>query len=160
MKEYVIPEDKGRLLFYTGLYLLLMILLMLASIAFYTVGWYLTTFFCITALWFVVKAMFRYGRKFLRDIPVCELKKNEVVIHSLPGKAKVLTYKQIKEVKLLKGRVSLKFFFSGKGVEHPSGWYYVGIVYPFQKKRLVEVEKNVEECLKSHGISIYQVEKQ
>ena len=103
--------------------------------------------------------MFRYGKKLLKNVPVCDLKRNEVVIHSLPGKARILTYKQIKEVKLLRGRVSLKFFFSSKEVEHPSGWYYVGVVYPFQKGRLDEVEKNVAECLRKHGISINEVEK-
>lgn len=159
MKEYVIPEDKGRLMFYTGLNLILTVLLMVVSIASYAVSWYLLTFLCITGLWFAIKTMFRYGKKLLKNVPVCELKRNEVVIHSLPGKARILTYKQIKEVKLLRGRVSLKFFFSGKEVEHPSGWYYVGVVYPFQKGRLDEVEKNVAECLRKHGISINEVEK-
>lgn len=159
MKEYVIPEDKGRLLFYTGLNLVLMILLMAASIFSYAVSWYLVTFLCITGLWFVIKTMFKYGKKLLKNVPVCELKRNEITIHSLPGKARTLTYKQIKEVKLLRGRASLKFFFSGKGVDHPSGWYYVGVVYPFQKGRLDEVEKNVTECLRKHGISINVVTK-
>ena len=66
MKEYVIQEDRGRLALYTGLFLILMILLMIASIAFFTVGWYLFSFLGITGLWFDVKAMFRYGNKLVR----------------------------------------------------------------------------------------------
>ena len=72
MKEYVIQEDRGRLALYTGMFLLLMVLLMIASIAFFAVGWYLFSFLGITGLWFDVKAMFRYGNKLVRKKPVCE----------------------------------------------------------------------------------------
>ena len=65
MKEYVIPEDKGRLMFYTGLNLILTVLLMVVSIASYAVSWYLLTFLCITGLWFAIKTMFRYGKMLL-----------------------------------------------------------------------------------------------
>ena len=160
MKEYTVPEEKGRLLFYTGLYLVLMILFMLASILFFAVNQYLLTFLCITGLWFVVKAMFRYGKKLFKNTPVFELKKSEVVIYSLPGKPKTLSYKQVTGVKLLRGRASLKYFFSGKEVTHPSGWYYAGVVYPFRKERLEEIEKKVAECLGKHGITVQEVKKE
>ena len=132
MKEYVIEEDCGRIGLYTALNLLLTVSLMLLSIAFYAVNQYLLAFFGVTGLWFSVKAMCRFGKKLLARRPVCELGRDQITIYSLPGKPKEMKYSQVKEAKMMRGYSSLKLFFRGDQVTHPSGWYYVGIVYPVQ----------------------------
>ena len=53
----------------------------------------------------------------------------------------------------------MKLFFRGDNVEHPSGWYYAGVIYPFQSKKLDEVEENTVNCLKKHGIDLVKTEK-
>ena len=111
MKEYVIQEDRGRLALYTGLFLILMILLMIASIAFFAVGWYLFSFLGITGLWFDVKAMFRYGNKLVRKKPVCEFGRDGLTIYYLPGKPREMKYRQVKEARSIRTRFTLKLFF-------------------------------------------------
>lgn len=159
MKEYVIQEDRGRLALYTGLFLLLMVVLMIASIAFFAVGWYLFSFLGITGLWFDVKAMFRYGNKLVRKKPVCEFGRDGLTIYYLPGKPREMKYRQVKEARSIRTRFTLKLFFRGDNVEHPSGWYYAGVIYPFQSKKLDEVEENTVNCLKKHGIDLVKTEK-
>lgn len=160
MKEYVIEEDCGRIGLYTALNLLLTVSLMLLSIAFYAVNQYLLAFFGVTGLWFSVKAMCRFGKKLLARRPVCELGRDQITIYSLPGKPKEMKYSQVKEAKMMRGYSSLKLFFRGDQVTHPSGWYYVGIVYPFKRAALDGVEENVVKCLKKHGIEIKKIEKE
>ena len=160
MKEYVIEEDRGRIALYAALNLLLTVFLMLVSIAFYSVKQYLLAFFGVTALWFSVKAMCRFGKKLLTKKPVCAFERDQITIYSLPGRPREMKYSQVKEAKMMRGRSSLKLFFRGDQVTHPSGWYYVGIVYPFKRAALDGVEENVVKCLKKHGIEIKKIEKE
>ena len=80
MKEYIVREDRGKLLLYTLLHLCLTILLMLLTIYVYGTGHFLLAFFGITGLWFSVKAMCRYGFRLVKNTPVCEFKRDEVIL--------------------------------------------------------------------------------
>ena len=65
----------------------------------------------------------------------------------------------MKGARSIRTRFTLKLFFRGDNVEHPSGWYYAGVIYPFQSKKLDEVEENTVNCLKKHGIDLVKTEK-
>lgn len=159
MNEYIVKEDRTKLICYAILNLILTVILMMISIYFYSVGVYIIAFFGITGIWFSVKAMSKYASKWFKKTPVCELKSSEVIIHSLPEKNSVMKYGEIKEVKILRDFKSVKLFFSGDKVTHPSGWNYVGAIYLFQRGQLDEVEAKVKECLKTHHVKVDVVEK-
>lgn len=159
MNEYIVVEDRTKLVCYTILNLILTVLLMIVSIYFYSIKVYIIAFFGITGIWFSVKAMCKYASRWFKKTPVCEFKSKEVIIHSLPEKNSVMKYSEIKEVKILRDFKSVKLFFSGDKVTHPSGWNYVGAVYLFQRGLLDEVETKVEECLKVHNVKVNVVEK-
>lgn len=159
MNEYVVIEDRTKLICYTILNLILTVLLMMVTIYFYSIGIYIVAFFGITGIWFSVKAMCKYASKWVRKTPVCEFKTNEVIIHSLPEKNSVMKYSEIKEVKILKDFKSVKLFFAGDKVTHPSGWNYVGAIYLFQRNLLDEVESKVIDCLKTHHVKVNVIKK-
>lgn len=158
MSEYRIEEDRARLLIYTILGFIITIVLMIFGAVFYTYGGFLITFFAVTGMWFSVKTMCRYGSKLIKKTPVCEITKDQVIIHSLPGKARIMKYQEIREVKLIRDEKSVKLFFAGDKVEHPSGYYYAGAIYFFQRSRLDEVEKNTRACLEKHKVNVRKVE--
>lgn len=154
MKEYIIKDDRIKLSLYTLLFLLLTLAVMLVCAWFIAGANYLGAFLGATALWFSVKYMCRYGKKLLANTPVCEFLENELVIHSLPGKAKVMRYDQISEARIWRDAKSVKLFLFGKAVQHPSGYYYVGVVYPFRRHELSEVEQQITDQLKRKKVSL------
>lgn len=159
MNEYVIWEDRKRLCMYTLLNLILTALLVIVASSLYSFGSFLFAFLAITGLWFSVKAMCRYGSKWMKKTPVCEFTNDEVILHSLPGSPKVMKYKEISEVKILRNATSVKLFFGGDNVEHPSGWYYAGALYPFQRTLLNDVEQSSQLCLEKHKVKVRKVER-
>lgn len=158
MSEYKIQEDRSRLLIYTVLNLLLSLVLLVIGAGLYSYGGFLFTFLAITGIWFSVKAMCRYGSKWIKKTPVCELNKDEIIIHSLPGKPKIMKYQEVREIKILRDTKSVKLFFAGDKVEHPSGYYYAGAIYFFQRSKLDDIEKNSLACLKQHKVNVRKVE--
>lgn len=159
MKEYIIHEDKGKLLLYTLLNLCLTIMLMMLTSYAYGTGHFLFAFFGITGLWFSVKAMCRYGFRLVKNTPVCEFKRDEVLLPALPKEQRHMKYKDIRTVKILRNKSSVKFFFAGEHVTHPSGWQYVGAVYLFQRSKLNDVQAYAMNCLHTHHITCEVVQK-
>ena len=111
MKEYIVREDRGKLLLYTLLNLCLTIFLMLLTIYVYGSGHFLLAFLSITGLWFSVKAMCRYGFRLVKNTPVCEFKRDEVILPALPKEQRHLKYRDIRAVKILRSSSSVKLFF-------------------------------------------------
>lgn len=158
MGGYVIEEDRVKLALYTLANLIVTLLLMMFTMHF--VGSLLIlAFLGITGIWFSVKAMFRYGKKLVLHTPVCEFKKKELVIYSLPRGPVTMQYRKIKEVKVLRDWKSIKLFFASDDVKHPSGWNYAGVIWPFRRKELEQTEAKVVELLKSHHLTVNVVEK-
>lgn len=159
MSEYVIMEDHKRLILYTLFNLIATLILVVLASGFYSYGAFLLAFLAITGLWFSIKFMCRYGNKWLKKIPVCEFSEDEIIIHSLPGDPKRMNYREIKDAKIIRDYKSVKLFFAGDQVKHPSGWYYAGVIYPFQRSLLDEVESNSIRCLEKHHIKVQKVSK-
>jgi len=154
MSEYVIKEDALKLILYTAGNCVLSFLLLILAAQLYVRGNFLLAFFTLTAIWFSVKYMLRYAVRLIKNIPICSFNDKEVTIHSSSEKDKTFSYRDIDEVKILSDWKSVKLFFSGKQVVHPSGWDYVGIIYLFKRKELKEVQDNVIEILKKHHVKI------
>ena len=159
MSEYVIEEDRVKLALYTAGNLFITIGLMFLCAEFLNQIFYLGVFLGATGIWFSVKYMFRYGKKLYNKTPVCEFKKKELVIHSLPGDAVTMQYSKIKEVKLIRDRKSVKLFFASSEVTHPSGWNYVGAIWPFRRNELDKLEAEVMQVLSAHRLKVEKVEK-
>lgn len=159
MNEYIIEDDRKKLICYTGLNLLLTLFLFILSASFFSTGLFIVSFLGITGMWFSIKAMCKYGNRLINKIPVCEFKKSEVIVHSLPEEESSMKYNDIKEVKILKDSKSLKLFFAGNMVTHPSGWNYVGIIYPFQRSLLADTENNIKNLFNNHKVEYSIIEK-
>lgn len=159
MKEYTITEDRAKLILYTVGNLFITLVLMVITMYFFTTGLYLIAFFGVTGMWFSVKSMIAYGLRLFKKKPICSFKQDEVILYSLHDGEIVMKYNEIEEAKLLIDFKSVKLFFSGKKVQHPSGWNYVAAVYLFKRNLLEEVQAKTIECLKSHNIK-YSVQQQ
>ena len=159
MGEYTIEEDRVKLTLYTAGNLCLTLILMFICAEFMNRVFYLGVFSGAKGIWFAVKYMFRYGKKLTQNIPVCTFKKKELVIYSLPRGPVTMQYCKIKEVKVLRDHKSIKLFFASDEVTHPSGWNYVGVIWPFRKQELVETEERVVEVMKKHNLNVTVVDK-
>lgn len=157
MSEYVIKEDTLKLILYTVGNMVLSFLLMILAAQLYVMGKFLFAFLILTAIWFSVKYMLRYGIRLVKNKPVCCFDDKGVTIHSSSEKDKTFSYRDIDEVKILNDWKSIKFFFSGKQVVHPSGWDYVGVIYLFKRNELQAVENQVIEILEKHHVKINKV---
>lgn len=157
MCEFKIQEDRHKLFIYTLLLLILTIALLILASGFYSMQAFLFTFLMISGMWFSVKAMCRYGKKWLHHTPVVEFTNDEIILHTFDEQR--IPYQDIKDVKLIRDYKSVKLFFATDYVSHPSGWYYVGAIYLFQRATLKDVEKETIACLKNHHIEVHNVEK-
>jgi hypothetical protein len=157
--EYAVPEDRKRLLLYTILYGLLTLVLMLAAVVFYnltvkyTLGW-LGVLLAITGVWYAGNALTRYLNRYYYHLPVCEFRAQELSINTLAAKPKVIAYRNIKSAWITHGKVSVNLFVRGEGVDHPSGYWYIGVVYPFQKEQLAGAEEQIRAELKKHSVPL------
>ncbi len=159
MHETVNTEDKVKLVGYTAFWLLLTVVLMLVIAWFMGTEQILGAFLAITGLWFSVKFMCRYGKKIVVSEPVCILGTSEIEIYSLPGKTVKMNYRDISSAKIIRNATSVKLFLSGDKVTHPSGYYYVGVVYPFRRNDLDRVEQEITTRLNKHKIKAEKVSK-
>lgn len=159
MKEYTINEDKAKLVLYTIGNLVITLILMVITMYFFSTGIYLMAFFGVTGMWFSVKSMIAYGMRLIKKKPICSFKADEVILYSLHDGEIVMKYSEIDEAKILTDFKSVKLFFAGEKVTHPSGWNYVACVYLFKRSLLSEVQTKTIECLKSHNIK-YSIQEQ
>lgn len=158
-KKNIIDDDYVKLFLYTFLDLILTVTLMFVIVWFYGHKQFLIAFLAMTGLWFSVKFMCHYGIRLIKHKPMIIFKENSIF---LPTKAKdeqILNYKDIKEVKILKDWKSIKIFLLSDKVAHPSGYCYVGIVYPFKRYLLGQVEEEITNCMKQKHIKIFNVTK-
>lgn len=159
MNVYAVKDDRMKLCLYTILNLILTLCFILIII--FTLGnaYYLLSFLGITALWFSVKYMCRYGIRLIKDTSICEFHKTYISFPVNSNDLQSLSYKEIKEVKILRDWKSIKLFFSGNKVQHPSDWYYIGIIYLFRNSYLYKIEDNIINILKKNNITYEVVKK-
>ena len=152
MDEYVIYDDRIKLLFLTMGTISLTLAFIFLCAEFLNQVNYLGVFLGATGIWFSVKYMFRHGRKLIKNTPICVLKKEELIIYSLYPYPIVMNYKKIKDIKILEDSSSIKLFFSSDEIKHPSGWNYVGITWPFKRSQLAKTEKEIISFLDMHNL--------
>lgn len=158
MNEYAVLEDYKKLICYAVLHLLLTLCCLSLAVILYSMESYLLMFFTVTIVWFSIKFMSQYTVRFFKKKPICEFKRDELVLHTLSPNEKTMAYKDIEDVKMKRTTTSIKLYVRGAGVEHPTGIYYIRIVYPFQKQRLDEVAQHISKCLRKQHVLIENFE--
>ena len=111
--------------------------------------------FVLTAVWFVCKAMGKRFNRFATGVHVIDFAKRHVFVYlkADPKKAVVLTYKDIKNYKLIRQGNSLRLLLGGNWVTHPSGYQLVDINRPFMKDSVDGLARDIESCMKAHRVN-------
>lgn len=152
MENYIVLDDQKRTILYALGNTLLSILLLVGALICFATTFYLGSFFLLTGVWFTIKYMFSYIKRWIRKTPICEFKKHDMIVYPKTGKEIRLRYKDVKEAKLIEKGNGIQLFIKGKGVTHPSGYYYIGMYYPFQKNKIQEVQRGVQKVLNKNNI--------
>lgn len=157
-----IEEDRKRLALQgTGLLLVVLAALFLAVGGFgaaQITGNLLYLFMLIAGLtvaWFCSVAMGkRFGRLF-SNTKVAEFGEGFVRVYEKadPDKALVVSYKDIKNYKIIRQGKALRLLLAGDWVSHPSGFQLVDINRPFMADTLDAVEKQVKEVMRAHRVN-------
>lgn len=105
--------------------------------------------------WFASKAMGRRLGKFFSRTNVIDFCRHGVVIYegSDPKKALSVSYKDIKNYKVVRHGKSLRLLLGGAWVTHPSGLYFVDINRPFMESTLDSVEADVRRIMRENRVN-------
>jgi hypothetical protein len=160
--ELSVPEDRKRLVVEGVGYLLLSLVLLFAILGCWVaanvtgnVVLLIVILIIGAAVWFVCKAMGRRFNRFATKVNVVDFGQREVYIYqkSEPKKAIVVSYKDIKNYKLIRQGNSLRLLLAGDWVEHPSGFHLVDINRPFMKDTIDELQKQIVAVMKEHHVN-------
>ena len=160
--ELEVEEDRRRLILQgLGLLVLSIALLFVALGAWAAanitgnVVLLLVLIFDLTAVWFVCKAMGKRFNRYASRVHVVDFGRRSVFIYlkSDPKKAKVVTYKDIKNYKLIRQGNSLRLLLAGNWVTHPSGFQLVDINRPFMKDTLDGLAADIVATMKAHRVN-------
>ena len=161
-RELEVEEDRKRLLLQgLGLLVVSIALLFIALGAWAAanitgnVVLLIVLIFDLTAVWFVCKAMGKRLNRYVSHVHVVDFGRRNVFVYlkSDPKKALVLTYKDIKNYKLIRQGSSLRLLLAGDWVTHPSGFQLVDINRPFMKGTLDELSGQIASVMKAHRVN-------
>lgn len=116
------------------------------------VWFFLVAVGALTAGWYTVKTFSTYGSRLLKKRPVMEFLPEDVVVYTGRNKKDVIPYAVIREAGLVREGHAVRLLLAGDWVTHPSGCYYVGIVYPFRAADLDGVSADVTACFARHKV--------
>lgn len=160
--ELEVVEDRRRLILQAvGLLVLSIVLLFVALGAWAAanvtgnVALLLVILALLTVVWFVCKGMGKRFNRFATGVHVVDFARRYVFIYEKaePKKALVVSYKEIKNYKLIRQGNSLRLLFAGDWVKHPSGFYLVDINRPFMKDTLDELQKDIAQVMRDHRVN-------
>lgn len=157
-----VEEDRARLLLQGVLYLLLAffgLFLVAGGIGATQISqnmaYMLLVIVGLPMAWFASKAMGRRLGKFFSHTNVIDFGKHGVLIYegADPKKALSVSYKDIKNYKVVRHGRSLRLLLGGSWVTHPSGLYFVDINRPFMESTLEDVEVDVRRVMREHRVN-------
>ena len=157
-----VEEDRTRLLLQGVLYLLLALfgLFLVAGGVGATqislnIAYMLLVLVGLPLAWFSSKAMGRRLRKYFSHMNVMDFGKHGVVIYegSDPKKALRVSYKDIKNYKMVRHGKALRLLLGGSWVTHPSGLYFVDINRPFMESTLDGIESDVKRIMRENRVN-------
>ena len=111
--------------------------------------------FDLTAVWFVCKGMGKRFNRYASRVHVIDFGCRNVLLYlkSDPKKAQVVTYKDIKNYKLIRQGGSLRLLLAGNWVNHPSGYQLVDINRPFMKDSLDGLAAQIKDVMREHRVN-------
>ena len=111
--------------------------------------------FDLTAVWFVCKGMGKRFNRYASRVHVIDFGCRNVLLYlkSDPKKAQVVTYKDIKNYKLIRQGGSLRLLLAGNWVTHPSGYQLVDINRPFMKDSLDGLAAQIKDVMREHRVN-------
>ena len=111
----------------------------------------LVLIFDLTAVWFVCKGMGKRFNRYASRVHVIDFGCRNVLLY--PKKAQVVTYKDIKNYKLIRQGGSLRLLLAGNWVTHPSGYQLVDINRPFMKDSLDGLAAQIKDVMREHRVN-------
>ena len=160
--ELEVEEDRRRLLLQGLGMLVLSIALLFVALGAWAaanitgnVVLLLVLIFDLTAVWFVCKGMGKRFNRYVSHVHVVDFGKRSVFIYlkSDPKKAMVVSYRDIKNYKLIRQGSSLRLLLAGDWVRHPSGFQLVDINRPFMKDSIDGLQKDIAAVMKAHRVN-------
>lgn len=160
--ELEVVEDRRRLILQAVGLLVLSIALLFVALGAWAaanvtgnVALLLVILALLTGVWFVCKGMGKRFNRFATGVHVVDFAQRHVFIYEKaePKKALVVSYKEIKNYKLIRQGNSLRLLFAGDWVKHPSGFYLVDINRPFMKDTLDELQKDIAQVMRDHRVN-------
>lgn len=160
--ELEVEEDRKRLLLQGLGMLLISIALLFVALGAWAaanitgnVVLLLVLIFDLTAVWFVCKGMGKRFNRYASRVHVVDFGKRSVLLYlkSDPKKAQVLSYKDIKNYKIIRQGSSIRLLLAGDWVTHPSGFQLVDINRPFMKDTLDELSSQISAAMKEHRVN-------
>ena len=157
-----VEEDRARLLLQGVLYLLLAffgLFLVAGGIGATQISqnmaYMILLLIGLPLAWFASKAMGRRLGKFFSRTNVIDFCRHGVVIYegSDPKKALSVSYKDIKNYRVVRHGKSLRLLLGGAWVTHPSGLYFVDINRPFMESTLDSVEADVRRIMRENRVN-------
>lgn len=160
--ELEVVEDRRRLILQAVGLLVLSIALLFVALGAWAaanvtgnVALLLVILALLTVVWFVCKGMGKRFNRFATGVHVVDFAQRHAFIYEKaePKKALVVSYKEIKNYKLIRQGNSLRLLFAGDWVKHPSGFYLVDINRPFMKDTLDELQKDIAQVMRDHRVN-------
>ena len=160
-----IDEDRTRLLLQGVLYLLLAFfgLFLVAGGVGATqisqnVAYMLLVLVGLPVAWFASKAMGRRLGKYLKHVGVMDFGKRGVTLYEGTDEKKALSvsYKDIKNYKMVRQGRAIRLLLVGDWVRHPSGYYLVDINRPFMADTLDGLEQDIKRLMREHRVNVHK----
>lgn len=160
-----IDEDRTRLLLQGVLYLLLAFfgLFLVAGGVGATqisqnVAYMLLVLVGLPVAWFASKAMGRRLGKYLRHVGVMDFGRRGVTLYEGVDEKKAISvsYKDIKNYKMVRQGKAIRLLLVGDWVRHPSGYYLVDINRPFMADTLDGLEQDIKGLMREHRVNVHK----
>lgn len=109
----------------------------------------------LTCAWFLSKAMGQRFGRLMSKTPAIDFCEKDVVLYPKadPKKRFSVTYKDIKNYKLIRQGKALRLLLSGEWVEHPSGFWLVDISRPFMADTLDDLERDISQIMREKRVN-------
>lgn len=162
--ELTIQEDQHYIVRQAVLYTLTVLALFIVAFIAFDLGhtgftWaYLVTLAALTAIYFLVAHAGMYIGKAIKPTPVLDATDKEFIYHPRANAQKDvhIAYKDITSYQIVREAHAIRFLLRGSWVKHPSGVFYIGVVYPYQKAQLDQIEADLHALCLHHQIKKFK----
>ena len=160
--ELSVAEDRRRLALQGVGFLLLDLLALFFTLGFWgaanltgNVAYLLLVVIALTFAWFFSRAMGKRFSRLASRTDVVDFGEKHVFIYLKADskKAQAVSYKDLKNYKLIRQGKALRLLLAGDWVQHPSGFQLVDINRPFMADTLDGLEREIAQLMRKHRVS-------